>query len=155
MSLRPQGRRRAGRSLRQPIGGSLGRSGIGRPADDMSLRAVYLGGMPARLFRLGGFRIGPVKLDVVLAAALAVGSELEAWFGSVTGRERLVVAIAGPLMASTFAVRRRYPAAAGITAALLANVVAIAWKPPNTVSFGIAWLCSIYGLTVWTTARWL
>ena len=110
--------------------------------------------MRARPLRLGGFRIDPVKLDVVLAAALAVGSELEAWFGSVTGRERLVVAIAGPLMASTFAVRRRYPAAAGITAALLANVVAIAWKPPNTVSFGIAWLCSIYGLTVWTTARW-
>jgi signal transduction histidine kinase len=108
----------------------------------------------ARPLRLGGFRIDPVTLDVVLAAALAVGSELEAWFGSVTGRERLVVAIAGPLMASTVAVRRRYPAAAGITAALVANVVAIAWKPPNTVSFGIAWLCSIYALTVWTTPRW-
>jgi signal transduction histidine kinase len=105
----------------------------------------------ARLPRLGGFRIDPVKLDVFLAATLAAVSELEAWFGSVAGRERIVVAIAGPLMASTVAVRRRYPAAAGITAALLADVVAIAWKPPNTVSFGIAWLCSIYALTVWTT----
>jgi signal transduction histidine kinase len=105
----------------------------------------------ALLPRLGGFRIDPVKLDVVLAATLAAVSELEAWFGSVAGRERIVVAIAGPLMASTVAVRRRYPAAAGITAALLADVVAIAWKPPNTVSFGIAWLCSIYALTVWTT----
>jgi signal transduction histidine kinase len=105
----------------------------------------------ARPLRLGGFRVDPVKLDVVLAAALALVSELEAWFGSVTGRERLVVAIAGPLMASTVAVRRRHPAAAGITAALIADVVAIAWKPPNTVSFGIAWLCSIYALTVWTT----
>jgi signal transduction histidine kinase len=105
----------------------------------------------ALLPRLGGFRIDPVKLDVVLAATLAAVSELEAWFGSVAGRERIVVAIAGPLMASTVAVRRRYPAGAGITAALLADVVAIAWKPPNTVSFGIAWLCSIYALTVWTT----
>jgi signal transduction histidine kinase len=107
----------------------------------------------ARLLRLRGFRIDPVRLDVALAAALAFGSELEAWFGTVSGRERLVVAIAGPLLASTVAVRRRYPAAAGIAAALLANVVAIAWQPPNIVSFGIAWLCSIYALTVWTTPR--
>ena len=132
----------------------FGRGGIGRSADDTPLSAVYLGAVRARPMRLGGFRIDPVKLDVILAAALAVGSELEAWFGSVTGREQLVVAIAGPLMASTVAVRRRYPAAAGIAAALLADVVAIAWEPPNTVSFGIAWLCSIYALTVWTTTRW-
>jgi len=56
-------------------------------------------------------------------------------------------------MASTVAVRRRYPAAAGIAAALLADIVAIAWKPPNIASFGIAWLCSLYALTVWTTPR--
>src|SRR5213078_4491634 len=144
-SLRLRGRRRPGRSL--------GCRGIGRPADDMPPRAVYLGDVPARLMRLGGFRIDPVKLDVVLAVALAVASELEAWFGSPTGRERLVVAIVGPLMASTVAVRRRYPAAAGIAAALLADIVAIAWKPPNIASFGIAWLCSLYALTVWTTPR--
>src|SRR5947208_16282091 len=105
------------------------------------------GGVPARLLRLGGFRIGPVKLDVILAAALAIGSELETWFGSVTGQERLVVAFAGPLMASTVAVRRRYPAAAGIAPALTAYIVEIAWKPPNIVSFGIAWLCAMYALT--------
>jgi len=108
----------------------------------------------ASVLRFGGFRIDPVKLDLVLAAALAVGSELEAWFGTITGQERLVVAIAGPLMAITVAVRRRYPAAAGIAAALIADFVAIAWKPPNTVSFGVAWLCSVYALTVWTTP-WL
>jgi signal transduction histidine kinase len=107
----------------------------------------------ARHLRLGGFRIDPLRLDLVLAAVLAAASELEAWFGSTTGRERLVIAIAGPLMAATVAVRRRYPAAAGLTAALVANIVAIGWKPPNTASFGIAWLCSIYALTVWTTTR--
>ena len=64
-----------------------------------------------------------------------------------------MVAVAGPLMAGTVAVRRRYPAAAGIAAALIADIVAIAWKPPNTISFGIAWLCSIYALTVWTSTR--
>ena len=106
-----------------------------------------------RLLRLGGFRIAPVSLDLIVSAVLAITSELEAWFGSTSGRERLVVAIAGPLMASTVAVRRRHPATAGIAAALIADVVAIVWKPPNTVSFGVAWLCSIYALTVWTTPR--
>ncbi|HEV8105707.1 MAG TPA: sensor histidine kinase [Gaiellaceae bacterium] len=109
--------------------------------------------MHARPLHLGGFRIDPIKLDVLLAAILAIGSELEVWFGTVTGRERLVVAIAGPLMAATVAIRRRYPAFAGIAAALIADVVAIGWKPPNTASFGIAWLCSMYALAVWTSTR--
>ena len=98
--------------------------------------------VPKRRLRLGGFRIAPVRLDHVLAVVLAIASELEAWFGSAGGQERLVVAIAGPLMAGTVAVRRRHPAAAGIAAALIADIVAIAWTPPNTVSFGVAWLCS-------------
>jgi signal transduction histidine kinase len=106
-----------------------------------------------RFPRLGGFRIDPVKLDLVLAVTLAIVSELETWFGGVRGREQLVVAVAGPLMAGTVAARRRYPAAAGIAAVLIAETVALAWKPPNTVSFGIAWLCSIYALTVWTSTR--
>jgi signal transduction histidine kinase len=109
--------------------------------------------MPTPLLRLRGFRIAPVKLDVIVAVVLAVASELEAWLGNAGGRERLVVAIAGPLMASTVAVRRRHPAAAGIAAALIADTVAIGWTPPNIVSFGIAWLCSMYALTVWTTPR--
>jgi len=123
---------------------------IGRSADDKRHRAVYFGGVPAPLLRVRGFRIDPVRLDVVIAAALAIASELEAWLGSATGSEQLVLAVAGPLMAGTVAVRRHHPASAGIAAALLANVVAIAWKPPNAVSFGVAWLCSIYALTVWT-----
>jgi signal transduction histidine kinase len=109
--------------------------------------------VPTRLLQLGGFRIAPVRLDVIVAVVLAVASELEAWLGNAGGRERLVVAIAGPLMASTVAMRRRHPAAAGIAAALIADVVAIGWTPPNIVSFGIAWLCSIYALTVWTAPR--
>jgi signal transduction histidine kinase len=109
--------------------------------------------MRAHPLRLGGLRIDPLKLDIILAGTLALASELEAWLGTPAGRERFVLAVAGPLMAGTVAVRRRYPAAAGIVAALLADIVAIAWKPPNVASFGIAWLCSIYALTVWTTPR--
>ena len=109
--------------------------------------------MRARLLRLRGFRIDPLKVDLIVAAALAIVSELEAWVGTVGGRERLVITVAGPLMAGTVAIRRRYPASAGITAGLLADVVAIAWKPPSIVSYGIAWLCSMYALTVWARPR--
>ena len=122
-------------------------------ADDTALRAVYLGSVRTRVLPLDGLRIDPAKLDLALAAILAVTSELEAWLGSVSGTERLVVAIAGPLMAATVAVRRRHPAVAGIAAVLIAEIVAIAWKPPNTVSFAIAWLCSMYALAVWTSTR--
>jgi signal transduction histidine kinase len=106
-----------------------------------------------RLPRLRSFGIDPVKLDRVLAIVLVVAGELEAWVGNLSEQQRLVVAISGPLMAATVAFRRRYPAAAGITAASIANVVAIAWAPPNVISFGIAWMCSIYALAVWTTPR--
>ena len=109
--------------------------------------------MRARLLRLRGFRIDPLKVDLIVAAALAIVSELEAWVGTVGGRERLVITVAGPLMAGTVAIRRRYPASAGITAGLLADVVAIAWKPPSIVSYGVAWLCSMYALTVWARPR--
>jgi signal transduction histidine kinase len=129
-----------------------GRASVDRLMTRRSGRFTFEG-VHARPLHLGGFRIDPIKLDVLLAAALAIGSELEVWFGTVTGRERFVVAIAGPLMAATVAIRRRYPAVAGIAAVLIAEVVAIGWKPPNTVSFGIAWLCSMYALTVWTSTR--
>jgi len=84
---------------------------------------------------------------------LAVTSELEAWLGSESGREQLVVAVAGPLLAGTVAVRRRYPAAAGIAAALIAEIAALGWRAPSTVSFGIAWVCSMYALTASTTSN--
>jgi signal transduction histidine kinase len=97
--------------------------------------------------------LDPVKLDYLLAAVLAITSELEAWFGNLSGQEQLVSAVVGPLIAATVAVRRRHPAVAGLAAVLIAEIAAIAWKPPNTVSFGIAWLCSMYALTAWTSTR--
>src|SRR4051794_20633699 len=109
--------------------------------------------MRVQLPRLRSFGIDPVKLDFALAIVLALAAEVEAWAGNLSERERLIVAVTGPLMAGTVAFRRRCPAAAGITAALIANIVAIVWSPPNVASVGIAWLCSIYALTVWTTTR--
>ena len=120
---------------------------IGRSADDRTAAGVYLGAMRFR------FHPDPLKLDGAIAALLAVGSELEVWLGAGASHDRVVVAVAGPLMAATVAVRRLYPAQAGISAALLANVLALEWKPPSIATFGIAWMCSIYALAVWTPSR--
>jgi signal transduction histidine kinase len=56
-------------------------------------------------------------------------------------------------MAATVAVRRRYPASAGIGAGLLAVLIADLWKAPSIVSYAIAWMCAMYGLAVWATPR--
>ena len=105
--------------------------------------------------RLGRFRLNPLKVDWVVAVALAVVGELEVWLGSgsVTHHHRIAIGISMAVMAATVAVRRLYPAAAGIVVALLANVVALAWGPPSMVSYGVAWMCSVYALTAWARPR--
>src|SRR4051794_7178389 len=149
----PPCRRRRGRSFTRPTGRS--RAAVESAARLMTRRAERstVHAVRERLTRLRKRRIDLQKLDLVVAPALAVLSQLEAWLGSISGDERIVLAVAGPLMAATIALRRRFPAGAGIAAALLANAVAIGWKPPNAVSYGVAWICSIYGLTVWTLTR--
>jgi signal transduction histidine kinase len=106
---------------------------------------VRLLGRPLRRFR-----IDPIRLDAVIAIALAIGCELEVFVGGLTSPAPAVVAIAGPLMAATVLVRRRWPAAAGTAAALLANAVAIGWHAPSVASYAVAWMCSMYALAVWT-----
>jgi signal transduction histidine kinase len=118
---------------------------IGRSADDTTREGVYRAAMR--------FRPDPVKLDWAVAALLAVGGQLEVWLGNGAHGERLVIAVSGTVLAAAVAVRRRFPAAAGITAIAVANVVALAWRPPSLVTYGVAWMCAVYALTVWTGSR--
>jgi signal transduction histidine kinase len=118
---------------------------IGRSADDTTREGVYRAAMR--------FRPDPVKLDWAVAALLAVGGQLEVWLGNGAHGERLVIAVSGTILAAAVAVRRRLPAAAGITAITVANVVALAWRPPSLVTYGVAWMCAVYALTVWTGSR--
>jgi signal transduction histidine kinase len=121
---------------------------ISRLADDTAPEGVYLAAM--RFLR---YRPDPVKLDWAVAALLAVGGQLEVWLGNGAHGARLVIAISGTLLAVAVAVRRRYPLAAGITAVVAANAVALAWRPPSLVTYGVAWMCAVYALAVWTSAR--
>jgi signal transduction histidine kinase len=119
---------------------------IGRSADDTTREDVYRAAMRIR-------RPDPVKLDWAVAALLAVGGQLEVWLGTGAHGERPVVATSGMILAAAVAVRRRYPATVGIVAVVVADVVALAWRPPSLVTYGIAWMCAVYALTVWTSAK--
>src|SRR2546423_8742570 len=99
---------------------------MGRSADDRRRAAVYRAAM-----RL---RPDPLKLDLAIAALLGAGSELEVWLGAGASHDRVVIAVAGPLMAATVSVRRLYPAPAGIAAPPPADVLALAWRTPPLVT---------------------
>jgi len=101
--------------------------------------------------RLLRFRPDPLKVDWVLAAGLAVVGELEVWLGSgtITHHHRVAIGAGMVVLAALVAVRRLSPGLAGIAAALVGDVVAGIWVPPSSVSYGIAWMCSMYALTAW------
>jgi signal transduction histidine kinase len=103
--------------------------------------------------RFRRFKPDLMKLDWALALGFAVVGQVEVWLGNGAHGERPVVAISGTILAATVAVRRRYPGTAGIVAILAVGVVALAWRPPSLITYGVAWMCSVYGLTVWAGPR--
>jgi signal transduction histidine kinase len=117
------------------------------------LSSVYLEPVRARVVHVRSFRLDPLKLDWLVAGLLTLGCELEAWLSSGAANERLVVAIAGPLTTAAVALRRLYPATAGVTVGLTSALVAAVWGPPSIISYGIAWMCAMYGLAVWAQPR--
>jgi signal transduction histidine kinase len=100
------------------------------------------------------FRPDPESLDRLLAVALFTWAQLEIWLSHDAGRHRLLVALLSLLLCSGLAVRRRYPALAGIGGNLA--MASGFWGGLDTQIFGttIAWFCVVYALTVWTSTRW-
>jgi signal transduction histidine kinase len=87
-----------------------------------------------------------------VAVLLTVMLQIEVW---VTGPvpHQLVVALLGPLVTLAVAVRRLHPVAVGVGAGLLGDVVAGVWGPPSLLSYGLAWICCMYGFAVWSPPR--
>jgi signal transduction histidine kinase len=83
---------------------------------------------------------------------LTVMLEIEVW---VTGPvpHQLMVALLGPLFTLAVAVRRPHPVAVGVGAGLLGDVIAGVWGPPSLLSYGLAWICCMYGFAVWSPPR--
>ena len=119
---------------------------------DSRLR-VSVGVVRTRLARLASFRPDPLTFDRMLAALLLVTAELEVWLGSGAAHERLVAALVAPALAATVALRRLYPATAGVTAAVLVSVELSVWGDPQVISNAVAYCCALYALAVWTPTR--
>jgi signal transduction histidine kinase len=149
-------RRRIARSSGQPIGRDCRPFTISRSADDTARGRVYGGAVSARTIRLGRLRVDAARLDWALAAALTLLLEIELW---VTGpaHDTALLAVVCPPVTLAVAVRRRFPAAVGIGAGLLADLVAATVGPPNFLSYGVAWMCCMYAFAVWARPRafWL
>ena len=92
-------------------------------------------------------------IDLVVSGLLVVLAEAEVWLGNGAGTHRLAYAIATPAIAGTVAVRRRYPTAAGATAGLLSVAASAVWGAPDLLTYAIAWICTMYGLAVWSRSR--
>ena len=97
-------------------------------------------------------RLDPVRADRVLAVVLVVLAELQVGLGGAGGYER-VAAIAAPLLAATVALRRRYPAGAGVAAQAVMSGTFGIWGDTQIFGSSIAWFCALYGLTAWSTSR--
>src|SRR5690242_9614275 len=125
---------------------------ISRSADDSASDWVYLGAVSERTLGIGGIRIDPISLDRAVAVLLTVMLQIEVW---VTGPvpHQWVVALLGPLVTLAVAVRRLHPVAVGVGAGLVGDVVAGVWGPPSLLSYGLAWICCMYGFAVWSPPR--
>jgi signal transduction histidine kinase len=129
------------------------RSRISRPDDDRVLPAVYLDVMRVLLCVLRRLRSDPLRLDWAVAAVLALAAEVQVWLGGIAARERVVAALVAVAVTASVAIRRRYPASVGVAAAALLAVELGVWGDPQVIATSIAYLCALYGLTVWTP-RW-
>jgi signal transduction histidine kinase len=116
-----------------------------RLAEDSRLVGHYRDVMSARL--------GPDRVDLLLAAALFFGVVLQAVIPPLTTSERLVTLVVGGLVTGSVAVRRRFPAAVGIGVQALLVVTGLAVRlPAGPITIG--WFCALYALAVWTSTRW-
>jgi signal transduction histidine kinase len=118
-------------------------------ADDSEAARVYLEAVRQALVRLRSSRPDPRKLDWLIAALLTLGLELEDWLGNGASHERVPAALLGAIVTAAVALRRRYPATVGLTAGIVAAILAAVWGPPSLITWGIAWICCAYALAVW------
>jgi signal transduction histidine kinase len=88
----------------------------------------------------------------MVAGLLALAGELEVWLGSGAEHQLLVGAFIVPAVTAAVAVRRGYPATAGVTAAVLMSVVA-GFLGDQVISAAVALICALYGLAVWAQPR--
>jgi signal transduction histidine kinase len=93
------------------------------------------------------------KLDRIVAAGLVVLGQVEVWIGhAVPGPKALTVPLTIAFPASV-AIRRRWPLQVGVAILLANGVLGLVAGYGTSLAYGVAWMCSLYALAVWTDAR--
>jgi signal transduction histidine kinase len=114
-------------------------------ADDNGAGQGY-GAYVSRLPRAEAF-------DRLLAAALVVLWQIEIWVGHATTGPRAAILAIAVVMPAAIAFRRGHPVIVGAIV-LLANGILFAIGGHSVaVAGGVAWMCALYGLAVWTDRR--
>lgn len=111
----------------------------------MRLTAPRIGATPPR--------IGGVLLDRLVAVGLLAAGELEVWLSHDAGGHRLVAAAVAAVVAGAVALRRRYPLQVGLLSQAAMSVEFGISSHIEVLSTSAAWVCNVYALAVWTSAR--
>jgi signal transduction histidine kinase len=96
--------------------------------------------------------VEPQRFDLLLAAVLTAAGELQVLLGDVATGGRPAAALSVPVFGAAVALRRRFPAAAGVVAGVLQPLL-ILHGDPQIIGNAIAYLCALYALAVWTPNR--
>jgi signal transduction histidine kinase len=99
-------------------------------------------------------RLHADRLDQVVAVALVVLGQVQLWAGNPT--PGLPKAFAVPLtivIPGLLAFRRRRPLEVGIAVALGTDLIFAFGARSYSVPLALAWMCALYGLSVWTSTR--
>jgi signal transduction histidine kinase len=93
------------------------------------------------------------SLDRWVAAVLVVLGQVEVWVGNTAHGSKPAVAPLLALMAAAVAVRRRAPLAAGVVVLLANGVLWLLVTAEYSLAHGVAWMCALYAIAVWTDTR--
>jgi signal transduction histidine kinase len=94
----------------------------------------------------------PVKVDRVLSVALTVALWFETWLGVDAQGHRIAVTLGGTLTTVAVAFRRRHPEIVGVGVTMSSVLMQTFW-PSALISYGVATICCMYALAVWTRTR--
>jgi signal transduction histidine kinase len=93
------------------------------------------------------------SLDRIVAVGVVVLGQIEMWIGNVVPGPKGLATLFLFVMGGCVAVRRRWPLAAGCVALLANGLMILDASPGQSVAEGVAWMCALYGIAVWTDDR--
>ena len=89
----------------------------------------------------------------MVAAGLVVVGQLEVWVGNTIPGPKGAIAPLAVFITALVAVRRRAPLAVGTLVLGSFTALLLVSGSVTAVAVGIAWMCAVYGLAVWTDTR--